>query len=126
MRAADTNVLVRLITGDDEKQAAVAESFVNRGVWVSHVVLAETTWVLRRVFGLDNTRIAEAVEMLLNHEAVSLQDVDVVTAALDLYRGRPSLGFSDCLVLDIARKAGPLPLGTFDRNLSKLDGTERL
>jgi predicted nucleic-acid-binding protein len=126
MRAADTNVLVRLITGDDEKQAAVAESFVNRGVWVSHVVLAETTWVLRRVFGLDNARIAEAVEMLLNHEAVGLQDVDVVTAALDSYRGRPSLGFSDCLVFEIARKAGHLPLGTFDKNFSKLDGTERL
>jgi predicted nucleic-acid-binding protein len=126
MRAADTNVLVRLITGDDEKQAADAESFVNRGVWVSHVVLAETTWVLRRVFGLDNNAIAAAIEMLLDQAAVSLQDVEVVTAALGLYRGRPSLGFSDCLILEIARKAGHLPLGTFDRNLSKLDGTERL
>ena len=126
MRAVDTNVLVRLITGDDEKQAAVAESFVNRGVWVSHVVLAETAWVLRRVFGLDNAGIAAAIEMLLNQEAVSHQDAEVVTAALDQYRERPSLGFSDCLVLEIARKAGHLPLGTFDKNLSKLDGVERL
>jgi predicted nucleic-acid-binding protein len=126
MRAVDTNVLVRLITGDDEKQALVAESFVNRGVWVSHVVLAETAWVLRRVFGLDNVGIAAAIEMLLNQESVSLQDADVVTAALDRYRERPSLGFSDCLVLEIARKAGHLPLGTFDKNLSKLDGVERL
>jgi predicted nucleic-acid-binding protein len=126
MRAVDTNVLVRLITGDDEKQAAVAESFVNRGVWVSHLVLAETAWVLRRVFGLDNVGIAAAIEMLLNQEAVSLQDAEVVTAALDQYREKPSLGFSDCLVLEIARKAGHLPLGTFDKNLSKLDGVERL
>jgi predicted nucleic acid-binding protein len=36
------------------------------------------------------------------------------------------LGFSDCLVLEIARKAGHLPLGTFDRNLSKLDGAQKL
>jgi predicted nucleic-acid-binding protein len=64
--------------------------------------------------------------MLLNQEAVSLQDADVVTAALDEYRRRPSLGFSDCLVLEIARKAGHLPLGTFDKNLGKLDGVERL
>jgi predicted nucleic acid-binding protein len=36
------------------------------------------------------------------------------------------LGFSDCLVLESARKAGHLPLGTFDRDLAKLDGAERL
>ena len=64
--------------------------------------------------------------MLLDHEAVSLQDSDVVTSALDQYRLRPSLGFSDCLVLEIARKAGHVPLGSFDKNLSKLDGVERL
>jgi len=29
------------------------------------------------------------------------------------------------LVLEIARKAGHLPLGTFDRQLSKLAGTQR-
>jgi predicted nucleic acid-binding protein len=36
------------------------------------------------------------------------------------------LGFSDCLILEAARKAGHLPVGTFDRDLSKLDGAERL
>jgi predicted nucleic-acid-binding protein len=126
MRAVDTNVLVRLITGDDEKQAVVAEAFVTRGAWVSHIVLAETAWVLRRAYNLDDAGIAAAVEMLLNQETLSLQDAEVVTAALDQYRRRPALGFSDCLFLEIARKAGHLPLGTFDKNLSKLDGVERL
>jgi predicted nucleic acid-binding protein len=36
------------------------------------------------------------------------------------------LGFSDCLVLEVSRKAGHLPLGTFDRELGKLDGVQRL
>jgi predicted nucleic-acid-binding protein len=126
MRAVDTNVLVRLITGDDEKQAAVAEAFVTRGAWVSHIVLAETAFVLRRAYNLDDAGIAAAVDMLLNQETLSLQDAEVVTTALEQYRRRPALGFSDCLVLEIARKAGHLPLGTFDKNLSKLDGVERL
>jgi len=64
--------------------------------------------------------------MLLNHETLSLQDPDVVAAALEHYRRKPSLGFSDCLVLEIARKAGHLPLGTFDKHLGKLDSSERL
>ena len=126
MRAVDTNILIRLITGDDERQTEAAEAFVKRGAWISHVVLAETTWVLRRAYKLDDTAIAAAIEMLLNQETISLQDTDVVIAALSQYRERPSLGFSDCLVLEIARKAGHLPLGTFDKNLGKLEGAERL
>ncbi|HEU4888492.1 MAG TPA: type II toxin-antitoxin system VapC family toxin [Thermoanaerobaculia bacterium] len=126
MHAVDTNVLVRLITRDDEKQVGIAETFIGRGVWASHVVLAETMWVLDDVYGLDHTEIATAIDMLLNNRSLTLEDREIVEIALEHYRRKPSLGFSDCLILEIARKAGHLPLGTFDRNLSKLDGAERL
>ena len=126
MRAADTNVIVRILTRDDARQAAVADAFIARGAWVSHIVLLEAVWVLWDIYELDHADIVAAVDMLLNHESFTLQDADVVEHALDQYRRRPSLGFSDCMVLEIARKAGHLPLGTFDRNLSKLDGAERL
>jgi predicted nucleic-acid-binding protein len=126
MRAVDTNVLVRLVTRDDEKQVAVAEEYVRRGAWVSHLVLAETAWVLDAVYDLDHSAIATAIEMLLNHQHVTIQDGNVAAAALEHYRDTPALGFSDCLILEIARKAGHVPLGTFDRQLSKLEGTERL
>ena len=126
MRAVDTNVLVRLIVRDDAKQTGIAESFVAKGAWVSHLVLAETTWVLDRVYDLSATDIAQVIEMLLHHKVLSLHDADAVAAALEHYRQQPSLGFSDCLILAIARKAGHVPLGTFDRRLSKLAGAERL
>lgn len=126
MRAVDTNVLVRLVTRDDAKQVRAADAFVSNGAWVSHLVLAETTWVLRAAYDLDHSAIATAVEMLLSHTSLTIQDADVVAAALEHYRRRPSLGFSDCLVLEIARKAGHVPLGTFDRGLARIDGTARL
>lgn len=126
MHAVDTNILVRLVTRDDEKQVKIAHAFIERGVWVSHVVLAETMWVLGDVYDLDHSEIATAIDMLLKERSLTIQDTEVVKAALELYRGKPSLGFSDCLILEIARKAGHLPLGTFDRNLSRLDGAERL
>ena len=126
MRAVDTNVLVRLVARDDESQTAASETFVSRGAWVSQLVLAETMWVLRVRYQLEHAGIAIAVEMLLSQEHLTFQDADVVQAALGLYRQKPGLGFSDCLVLEIAKKAGHVPLGTFDRALSKLDGVERL
>jgi len=126
MVAIDTNVLVRLITRDDAAQVAAAEAFVTGGAWVSHIVLAETTWVLSAAYGLEPSEIAIGLEMLLNHRELSLQDPDVVRAALGSCRRRPALGFSDCLLVEIARKAGHLPLGTFDKDLAKLDGTRRL
>lgn len=126
MRAVDTNVLIRLITRDESKQVAAAEAFIARGAWVSHLVLAEATWVLTSVYERSPTEIATAVHMLLSHEQLTLQEPDVVAVAIEAFRRRPALGFSDCLMLEIARKAGHLPLGTFDRTLAKLEGTERL
>jgi predicted nucleic-acid-binding protein len=126
MLAVDTNVLVRLLTRDDAAQVSAAESFISKGAWISHLVLAETLWVLDSVYELSRTQIATAVDMLMNHRELSLQDADVVTAALGHYRQRPAVDFSDCLVLEIARKAGHLPVATFERNFAKLDDVRRL
>jgi predicted nucleic-acid-binding protein len=126
MRAVDTNVLVRLLVRDDANQVRAAEEFIGSGAWVSQLVLAETTWVLDAVYERSAEQIAAALDMLLNHEHLSVQDADVVSAATESFRERPALGFSDCLMLEIARKAGHLPLGTFDRNLAKFEGAERL
>ena len=126
MRAVDTNVLVRLITRDDSTQAASADSFVEKGAWVSILALAEAAWVLTSVYELRAKDLARAIEMLLNHRDLVLQESDAVAGALELFRAKPALGFSDCLMLQLARKSGHLPLGTFDRNLAKVEGTQKL
>jgi predicted nucleic-acid-binding protein len=126
MRAIDTNVLVRLLIGDDARQTASAEGFVRNGAWVSVLALAETVWVLAKVYDHSSSGVASAVEMLLDNTQLTVQDADVVAAALNLFRSRPSLGFSDCLILELARKAGHLPLGTLDRSLGNVEGAQRL
>ncbi len=126
MRAIDTNVLVRLVTRDDARQLAAAEAFVAKGAWVSQLALAEATWVLSAVYDLKPSAIATAIEMLLHHKDLALDELEVISNAVKNFRHRPALGFSDCLMLEVARKAGHLPLGTFDRNLGKLEGAERL
>jgi predicted nucleic-acid-binding protein len=126
MRAIDTNVLVRLITRDEPKQVAAAEEFVEKGAWVPHLALAEATWVLGAVYDRKAAEIATAIEMLLNHENLTIQDSETVSAALRKFIRKPAIGFSDCLMLEVARKAGHVPLATFDRDLGKLDGVEKL
>jgi predicted nucleic-acid-binding protein len=126
MRAVDTNVLVRLLVRDDAKQTALAESFIAGGAWVSHLVLAETCWVLASVYDVPRARIARAIEMLTDHEHLALQDPDVVLAALAHFKAKGKVGFSDCLILEVARKAGHSPLGTFDGAFGAVAGAKRL
>lgn len=126
MRAVDTNVLVRLLTRDDARQVAAAEAFVASGAWVPHLAVAEATWVLASVYDREPDAIATAVEMLLNHQSLTVQDEEVVIAAVAQFRRQPKVGFSDCLMLEVARKAGHTPLGTFDRDLGRIDGAQRL
>jgi predicted nucleic-acid-binding protein len=126
MRAVDTNVLVRLIVRDDAKQVAAAEALVAHGAWVPQLVLAEATWVLAAVYEMKPREIAIAVELLLHHRDLTLQEAGTVASALEQFRRRPAVGFSDCLILEVARRSGHLPLGTFDRRFSKSEGAQRL
>src|SRR6266545_410204 len=114
MRAVDTNVLVRILARDDPKQVRAADEFVAPGAWVSLLALAETIWVLSTVYERDARALGASVEQLLNHKDLILQDREVVAAALETFQSRPALGFTDCLLLEVAR------------NLSTIDGAERL
>jgi predicted nucleic-acid-binding protein len=73
MRAVDTNVVVRLVVRDEVRQVLAAEEFIANGAWVSHLVLAETVWVLDAVYDLAAEQIAMAVDMLLNHKELTVQ-----------------------------------------------------
>jgi predicted nucleic-acid-binding protein len=127
MRAVDTNVIVRLAVRDDKAQVAAAEKYIaERGAWVSHLVLVEAAWVLESVYEFERAQIATAVEMLLDQEQLVVQEPDVVTAAVTLYRSGIGSDFADCLILEVARGAGHLPLATFDRKLAKAEGAVRL
>jgi predicted nucleic-acid-binding protein len=126
MRAVDTNVLVRLVTRDDPKQVAAAEAFVSGGAWVPQLAVAEATWVLASVYDRTPQSIATAVEMLLNHQHLTVQDAETVAAAVEQFRRHPRVGFSDCLMVEVARKAGHTPFATFDRELARVDGVHRL
>src|SRR5260370_13763376 len=85
MSAVDTNVLVRLLTGDDLKQAAAARSlFAAEPVWIAKTVLLETGWVLRSLYGFDESAIRDAFTKLLGLKNVHTEDKSSLADALAL------------------------------------------
>ena len=85
MVAVDTNVVVRLLTADDPKQAAAARSLFAAGpIWIAKTVLLETGWVLRSLYGSDESAIREALTKLLGLSNVHTEDKPSMAAALAL------------------------------------------
>jgi predicted nucleic-acid-binding protein len=98
MIAVDTNVVVRLLTGDDEKQTAAAKArFASGPIWIAKAVLLETAWVLRSLYGFEEGAIRDAFVKLLGLKNVHAEDEPGVASALALMaRG---IEFADALHL---------------------------
>jgi len=85
MTAVDTNVLVRLLTGDDAKQEAAVRSLFAAGpIWIAKTVLLETGRVLRSLYGFDEGVIRDAFTKVLGLRNVQVEDEASVAAALAL------------------------------------------
>jgi predicted nucleic-acid-binding protein len=85
MTSVDTNVLVRLLTGDDPKQKTAARSlFASGPIWIAKTVLLETGWVLRSLYGFEERAIRDAFTKLLGLKNVRMEDESSVAAALAL------------------------------------------
>lgn len=98
MTAVDTNVMVRLLTGDHAKQTASARSILAAGpIWVAKTVLLETAWVLRSLYGYDERAVRNALIKFLGLTNVQSEDAQEVFAALSLTEG--GVEFADALHL---------------------------
>jgi predicted nucleic-acid-binding protein len=128
VRTLDTNVVVRLLIGDDPRQTPIAEraflaAIASGGVYLPDVVLAEVAWVLRGYVLARQTRY-ELLERLVRSRGVVVDDIDAVIDALEHFRQGGDL--ADQLILARAARAGALPVLSFDQRLSRWEGVELL
>ena len=116
MRAVDTNVLVRLLTGDDEAQTRIAKRVMASGdAFISSTVLLETEWVLRAAYRFAPAELNLALSALGGLPGVTLEAPSVLEQALDWHR--EGMDFADAIHL---ASASPCELFvTFDRKLAK-------
>ena len=126
MRAVDTNVLVRLVTRDDSRQATSAERFVGKGAWVSVLVLAEATWVLATVYELAPRELAKAIEMLLNHRDLVLQDARCGCRCAGALSRKTSTGLFRLPDPSVGSEGGTSSAGHFAVASRKVEGAQKL
>ena len=94
MIGVDTNVIVRLLTGDDKKQFRKAEHiFTTEHIFIADTVLLETEWVLRFAYKFKPDAIHQALTGLLGLENVHVNNPENLYTTLQLYE--QGLDFAD-------------------------------
>ena len=114
-RIADTNILVRYLTGDDEKAAAKATEIIRKGVEIVPETIPETLYVLtsKALYAIPRPAAAEAILTLLDE--VSVERKEAIRIALGIY-SETRLDYVDCLL--IAEGLSPnTEIISFDRKL---------
>ena len=122
MKGLDTNILVRYLTEDDPRQAAVAvkeiEGAGRKGekLVVQPLVLCELAWVLECAYGVGKKELLDVFERILRTAQFEIPGKDIVWRALSDYRvGRGD--FSDHLLGRLNEDEGASITMTFDRAL---------
>jgi len=124
MRAVDTNVLVRFLVQDDEKQAQIATKLLadaeadKQTLFVSNVVVLEMMWVLKSVYEVPRDEILDSLSELLSMVALEFQDSlsvrDFVSSAQN-----NTYDLADLLICHVARGKGCDTTLTFDKKATK-------
>ena len=123
MIGLDTNVLVRLLAGDDEAQRAIARAYIERHAspsdpaFIDRIVLVETVWVLESVYAYSRAQISTAIDALLRTVHFVIEDSELARAALALYRGGDD--FADAAIVTTNVAYGCTRTATFDRKAAK-------
>lgn len=133
MRAFDTNLLVRILTRDDEEQVAVIDRLLDEAdesgesFFVPITVILELEWVLRSVYKKQRANVIAALNALLSNAALVIEHHKEVEVALDAIASSTTRSdFADVLHIAMTWTAKHGPLLTFDQGCARLPGAQLL
>jgi predicted nucleic-acid-binding protein len=129
MPALDTNVLIRYLIQDDRQQTREASKFISQfadsegALFLPTSVVLEMEWVLRSAYEFSKEPVIEILIGLLETREISFQDEASIERAIFLYREN-NVDFADCLHVATAYTYNELPLMTFDKKATRVEGIE--
>jgi len=124
MIGLDTNVLLRLIVEDDERQAEIAQKSMEKHCseaapgFINSIVLVEIVWVLERSYKYSRAEIVSAIETILQVRELSVQYPNEAWEALHQYRNNES-GFADLYIGAVNRSEKCMTTLTFDKKAAR-------
>ena len=128
----DTDVIIRLLTGDDpEKQAAATAIFeqVEQGtltVTAPDTAIADAVYVLSspRLYHLARSEVRELLTALVHLPHFQVQNRPAISRALELY-GSSKLDFGDVLIIASMEQQHSQILYSYDADFDRFDGIIR-
>lgn len=131
MRGLDTNVLVRFLVRDDDRQAERASASIRKATaegkscFINHIVLCELVWVLESAYGFGRREISDVFEKMLVTKQFEIEEKDMVRQAVREYaQGKGDL--ADYLIGRVNHVHGCDRTVTFDRSLKNAPSFEVL
>lgn len=129
MPSVDTNILVRYLVRDDEKQFRKALFFFQEQhdniIHINLIVLLETWWVLKSIYNYEKVKLIKIIQQLIYTQGLEFQSELAILNAIELYENT-NFDFEDCLIDTLNMSAGHEPTYTFDKKASKLKGMQLL
>jgi predicted nucleic acid-binding protein len=128
----DTNVLLRFLLGDDERQSSAAGRLIDqvasgeRCVLTSSTAVFEAMYTLTKTYQLDRDEVALRLQSILELDAIHMPDKPIIFQAFRLFAQYRQLSLADCYhaSLSLAQSAGQVY--TFDRDFRRIPGITRL
>jgi predicted nucleic-acid-binding protein len=126
MIGLDTNILMRYFLRDDPEQSMRAATLMkslspSAPGYISSVTLAESVWVLERLYRKPKSDVVFFIRGLLESKQLSVENQDAVAQALRRFEGS-NADFADCLIERLCDTAGCSHTMTFDVGATKAAG----
>lgn len=129
MIGLDTNVLLRILVGDDPAQVAAVRKLLARpgagAFFVNQIVLAECAWALKGAYKMNRNDIVRGFQGLLDTPAFAVEEPEIVTEALAYYQ-QTTVDFADCLIAARNAANGCAHTVTFDKKMRHLPAVKVL
>lgn len=130
--SVDTDVVVRLLTGDDPVKQRAAEKLFNAveqgKQWLSapDTMIADAVYVLTspRLYHLSRQDVRDILVALVRLTNLRIENKSTVMRAIELF-GATNLDFGDTMIVASMRHAGISALYSFDHDFDHIEGIVR-